>query len=157
MNAKKIFKTILGVSTLVGTAYIAYQTGYQDGKMHHLHELLDDDDFDDISDSESHADEKQPESEPEDSDKYQETSRFKQLSEIDVEGISAAELSHALLIICQKTYIQNKILRDNLYIDDAEADKILDAFEDAGYVSEKNSSSGRKVYVNYSDYEKLCG
>ena len=82
MNARKIFRAILGVGTLVGTAYVAYQTGYQDGKIHHLHELLDDDDFDDISDSGSHAEENKTESEPEFHDEYQETSRFKQLSEL---------------------------------------------------------------------------
>ncbi len=154
MNAKKTFKTILGVGTLVGTAYVAYQTGYQDGRIHHLHEQLDDDDN---SDSENHTKENQTESEPEIPDEYQETSRFKLLSEIDIGDISIVELEYALQIIRDKTYIFNKTLRDYLGIGSEEADKILDIFENAGYISQKDNHSGRKVYVSYSDYEKLCG
>ena len=50
MNAKKIFKTILGVGTLVGTAYVAYKAGYQDGKDAKLPEKSEIDDFDGTGD-----------------------------------------------------------------------------------------------------------
>ena len=50
MNAKKIFKTILGVGTLVGTAYVAYRTGYQNGKDAKLPEKSGTDEFDGTGD-----------------------------------------------------------------------------------------------------------
>ena len=170
MNAKKIFKTILGVGTLVGTAYVAYKTGYQNGKDAQLPEKSETDEFDGTGDEDDDSDntdedsdflndaEKFPiEPEPEVSDISEETSCFKLLSEIDIGDIYIAELEYALQIICDKTYIFNKTLRDYLGIGSEEADKILDIFENAGYISQKDNHSGRKVYVSYSDYEKLCG
>ena len=167
MNAKKIFKTILGVGTLVGTAYVAYRTGYQNGKDAKLPEKSgtdefdgtgdEDDDSDEDSDSLNDAEEIPCEPEPEVPDISEETSRFRLFSEIDISDIYIAELEYALQIICDKTYIFNKTLRDYLGIDSEEADKILDIFENAGYISQKDNHSGRKVYVSYSDYEKLCG
>ena len=53
MNAKKIFKTILGVGTLVGTAYVAYKTGYQNGKDTKLSES---DDFNDTGNEDDASD-----------------------------------------------------------------------------------------------------
>ena len=160
MNAKKIFKTILGVGTLVGTAYVAYRTGYQNGKDAKLPEKSETDEFDDTGD-EADSDflndaEKIPcKPEKEVSDTSEETSRFKLFSEIDIGDISIAELEYALQIICDKTYIFNKTLRDYLGIDGEEADKILTIFENAGYISEKDRHSGRKVYINWEDYKKL--
>ena len=160
MNAKKIFKAVLGIGTLVGTACIAYQTGYQDGRYRQFQEEDDDDFFDDEFYFRSHSEEENQD-EPEQNvsnnmEETEENSRFKPLSEVKVDSLSAVALNYALLIICQKKYIHNKILRENLDIDDVEADKILDAFEKAGYVSEKDNNSGRTVYVSYTDYGKLC-
>ena len=167
MNAKKIFKTILGVGTLVGTAYVAYRTGYQNGKDAKLPEKSgtdefdgtgdEDDDSDEDSDSLNDAEEIPCEPEPEVPDISEETSRFRLFSEIDIGDIYIAELEYALQIICDKTYIFNKTLRDYLRIDSEEADKILDIFENAGYISEKDNRSGRKVYINWEDYKKLYG
>ena len=165
MNAKKIFKTILGVGTLVGTAYVAYRTGYQNGKDEKLSEKSKNDEFDGTGDEDDDSDadsdflndaEKIPcKPEKEVSDTSEETSRFKLFSEIDIGDISIAELEYALQIICDKTYIFNKTLRDYLGIGGEEADKILGIFENAGYISEKDNHSGRKVYVNWKDYKKL--
>lgn len=167
MNAKKIFKTILGVGTLVGTAYVAYRTGYQNGKDAKLSEKSgtdefdgtgdEDDDSDEDSDSLNDAEEIPCEPEPEVPDISEETSRFRLFSEIDIGDIYIAELEYALQIICDKTYIFNKTLRDYLRIDSEEADKILDIFENARYISDKDNRSGRKVYINWEDYKKLYG
>ena len=167
MNAKKIFKTILEVGTLVGTAYVAYRTGYQNGKDAKLPEKSgtdefdgtgdEDDDSDEDSDSLNDAEEIPCEPEPEVPDISEETSRFRLFSEIDIGDIYIAELEYALQIICDKTYIFNKTLRDYLGIDSEEADKILDIFENAGYINEKDNRSGRKVYINWEDYKKLYG
>ena len=158
MNAKKIFKTILGVGTLVGTAYVAYRTGYQNGKEAKLPEKSETDEFDDTDDEDdSDADEIHCESETKLSDNFEEISCFKHFSEVDILDISVTELEYALQIICDKTYIFNKTLRDYLGIDGEEADKILTIFENAGYISEKDRHSGRKVYINWEDYKKLYG
>ena len=164
MNAKKIFKAILGVGTLVGTAYVAYKTGYQNGKDAQLPEKSETNEFDGTGDEDDDSDNTDEDSDflndaekiliepkPEVFDTFEETSRFKLLSEIDIGDIYIAELEYALQIICDKT------LRDYLGIGSEEADKILDIFESAGYISQKDNHSGRKVYVSYSDYEKLCG
>jgi len=158
MNAKKIFKTILGVGTLVGTAYVAYRTGYQNGKDAKLPEKSETDEFDDTGDEDdSDADEIHCESETKLSDNFEEISCFKRFSEVDIFDISVTELEYALQIICDKTYIFNKTLRDYLGIGGEEADKILTIFENAGYISEKDRHSGRKVYINWEDYKKLYG
>ena len=56
MNARKIFKAILGVGALAGTAYVAYKTGYQDGKNANLPENHETDNFNDIDDSDDSDD-----------------------------------------------------------------------------------------------------
>ena len=160
MNAKKTFKTILGVGTLVGTAYVAYRTGYQNGKDAKLPEKSETDEFDDTGDEDDDSDaddtdETHCESETKLSDNFEEISCFKRFSEVDIFDISVTELEYALQIICDKTYIFNKTLRDYLGIDGEEADKILTIFENAGYISEKDRHSGRKVYINWEDYKKL--
>ena len=167
MNAKKIFKTILGVGTLVGTAYVAYRTGYQNGKNAKLPEKSENDEFDGTGDEDDDSDEdsdslndteKLPcEPEPEFPDTSKETSRFKHFSKVDIGNVYIGDLIYAVEVISKKNYIFNKTLRDHLFIESDEADKILTILENAGYISKKDNNSGRKVYINWEDYKKLYG
>ncbi|GEM_PF-6980890 len=171
MNAKKIFKTILGVGTLVGTAYVAYRTCYQNGKDAKLSEKSETDEFDgtdedDDSDSDdtdedsdflNDAEEIPCQPEPEVSDTSEETSRFKHFSKVDIGNVYIGDLIYAVEVISKKNYIFNKTLRDCLFIESDEADKILTILENAGYISKKDNHSGRKVYVNWEDYKELYG
>ena len=164
MNAKKIFKTILGVGTLAGTVYVAYRTGYQNGKDAKLPEKSENDeadDEDDDSDADSDflndAEEIPCEPESEVPDTSQETSRFKHFSKVDIGNVYIGDLIYAIEVISKKNYIFNKTLRDHLFIESDEADKILTILENAGYISKKDNHSGRKVYVNWEDYKKLYG
>jgi len=242
MNAKKIFKTILGIGTLVGTAYVAYKTGYQEGKDAQLSEKSETDEFDSTGDEDDDSDsddanedsaflndteeilcepeskipdtsEKiscskcfsdenpdfvndveeisiEPESKVSDTseetshskcfsdenpdfvnnaeiipckselevpDTSEETIRFKRFSEIDIGDVFIGELIYAVQVISRKNYIFNKTLRDYLFIESEEADKILTILENIGYISEKDNHSGRKIYINWEDYKKLYG
>ena len=75
---------------------------------------------------------------------------------IHVENFPKEKLSLAFLTVCVKENISNKALRDELALDFDTAEKLLEAFEQAGYVSERNSHYVRKVYVTLADYTNLC-
>ena len=146
MKAKKFITSIAKVTVVSGIAYLAYKLGESHGKEQEYQKHIEEyDDFEDDIYTEGEP------YEPENSE-----NRFQSLDSIHVENFPKEKLSRVFLTVCVKENISNKALRDELALDFDTAEKLLEAFEQAGYVSERNSHYVRKVYVTLADYTKLC-
>ncbi|MCM1530470.1 MAG: hypothetical protein NC093_10815 [Alistipes sp.] len=150
MNVKKIIKGVVGLGVVSGIAYLAYKVGEGCGEINER--FRDVNEENDISpDDEEDFNFYDNMDEPDDgciSPYHTEKGKYFRLGDIDTASWDKDFLATVLLHIKMNPHITNKELRDFYEITKDEAEEILDLFEKAGYVSEKNSNYRRRVLVN---------
>lgn len=80
---------------------------------------------------------------------------FIKLNGLDLGDIPMKTVFDALAATKKASWISNRALRVATGCSPDTADRILILFENAGYISEKNSNSRHKVYIKNVDFEKL--
>ena len=80
---------------------------------------------------------------------------FIKLNGLDLGDIPMKTVFDALAATKKASWISNRALRLATGCSPDTADRILILFENAGYISEKNSNSRHKVYIKKVDLEKL--
>ena len=140
MKAKKILVHIAKLTAVSGLAYLTYKIGEYHGKeQEHQKQLADYCDFQDNIYAEGEP------YEP----------RFKPISK-HIDGVTNEMMNQAVMLACARNAVSNKAVRERLNIDFDTAEKVLDAFEQAGYVGEENLHHIRKSNLALSDYPELC-
>ena len=80
---------------------------------------------------------------------------FTRLRNIDSEGFSINDIMKAVFSVTGCSRISGRKLHDELGISLSEAEHLLNIFETAGYVSEKDSLNTRKVYISDMSLDEL--
>ena len=173
MKFKKIIKGIIGVGVVGGVAYLAYKVGECSGEMNErIHKLADTEDdaeensvpydYDEPDDGciAPHEDYRLWEADKFDTEGYDENCDngdhfFTRLRNIDSDRFSTKDIMRAVFIIMDSDRISNKKLREELGISLSEAEIMLNIFEAAGYVSERDDRYVRKVYIKNMTLDDL--
>ena len=132
MKAKKIIGSIVKLTAVSGMAYLAYKFGEYHGKEQEHQKHIDE--YCDLEDN------IYTEGEP-----YE--PHFKPVSG-HVDGVTNEMMNQAIMLACARNAVSNKAVRERLNVDFDTAEKVLEAFEQAGYVGEAN--------LHLSDYPELC-
>ena len=145
MKAKKIIKGIVKLTAVSGVAYLAYKVGEYNGKEQERQKHIEDYcDFEDNIYAEGEPYEPAPSG-----------SRFRPLT-VSIDGVTNEMLNQALMLACARNSVSNKTVRERLNVDFDTAAKVLEAFEQAGYVGKENLHYIRKSNLTLSDYPELC-
>lgn len=171
MNAKKMIKGIVKLGIVSGIAYLAYKIGECNGehneRVHQLAnvddvEIDDEFDFDEPDDGciSAYQDYKLMEYDKFDTIGYDENCDngdhlYTRLRNLDTKGFSTKDVIKAAFTVMDDAYVSNKKLRDEVGISMSDAENLLDIFEAAGYVSEKDDRYRRKVYIKDMTLEDL--
>lgn len=185
MNIKKIIKGMIGLGVVSGIAYAAFKVGENIGEINErFRDKYDDEEDDDdiVTDDEDDNEPlenyygtcfEQKYDEPDDgclaSAKHDNQNVtvgydencdngdhfFIKLNGLDLGDIPMKTVFDALAATKKASWISNRALRLATGCSPDTADRILILFENAGYISEKNSNSRHKVYIKNVDLEKL--
>ena len=179
MKFKKIIKGIIGIGAVGGIAYLAYKVGEGNGEINERYrDKRDDYAFDEDDDEEYNFYDNMSYDEPDDgclsprmdyritewdkflTDGYDNNCDngdhfFTRLRNIDSEGLSINDIMRAVFNVTGCSRISSRKLHDELGISISEAEHLLNIFESAGYVSEKDELNTRKVYISDMSLDDL--
>ena len=163
MNISKIFKTVVGIGTVSGIAYLAYKVGEANGE---INERYREDDVEHIEDKFTYdvLDDGciAPAREYTMAD-LEEISSFERKSTnssefLPIESITSIPVEKArslLLFGVTKGFISNKLVRDIFSVDFDKAAEIISEFQKNGYIGEKAGNYRYPVKVRFHDFVDL--
>lgn len=157
MNVKKIIKGVIGLGAMGGIAYAAYKLGEKNGEVNErFRQKYDVDDDEELDNYYGSCFEKNNYVEPDDGCIAPvEKPKFAPLNSVHVDSVPFYELSVFLADITDMDYISNRFVRDELEVDSATADNVLNAFVDAGYIGNENGCHRYPVLLSWEEYKAL--
>ena len=178
MNAKKIIKSIVGLSIMSGVAYLAYKVGEGNGEINERFREKCDDNINDADTDEEyqfydHMDEPDDEclapvnsgeqrytiKDLEDISSFEENAPDRKRNFAPLSAIRSVPESVAkslLLNSVTRGFMTNKCIRDTLGVDVDTADRIVSEFQNAGYISSEQGGNHRfSTTITFADLVEI--